>query len=145
MNKDGILIDLSESDKTKFGKEDFSAQSISIWAIESEVNNGGLSQYFLNSSCETAGFVAEALDMIGAPRTADICRRAVATAFPAGLPSTPDAISLAASDFSDETEDKLAALDKEFFGYPHDLTKLLFAFVSKHPAEFGELPEPDDA
>jgi hypothetical protein len=49
MDKNGILIALSESDKTKFGKEDFSAQSVpqkvfsSIWAVESEVNNGGFS------------------------------------------------------------------------------------------------------
>jgi hypothetical protein len=26
-----------------------------IWAVESEVNNGGFSQYFLNSSAEGAG------------------------------------------------------------------------------------------
>jgi hypothetical protein len=75
MNKNGILIALSESDKTRFGKEDFSAQSVpqkvfsSIWAVESEVNNGGFSQYFQNLSSETAGFVGEALDTIGAPKT----------------------------------------------------------------------------
>lgn len=63
MNKNGILLALSESDKTRFGKEDFSAQSVpqkvfsSIWAVESEVNNGGFSQYVLNQSSETAGFV----------------------------------------------------------------------------------------
>lgn len=151
MDKNGILIALSESDKTKFGKEDFSTQSIpqkvfsSIWAVESEVNNGGFSQYFFNSSCETAGFVAQALEAIGAPRTADICRRAIAAAFPDGLPSDPEAIRLAASDFSDETEGSLDALDREFYQYPHDLTKLLFAYVAKHPEEFGELPKPDDA
>ena len=47
--------------------------------------------------------------------------------------------------FSDETEDKLDALDKEFYRYPHNLTELLFAYVAKHPEEFGELPKPDDA
>lgn len=151
MDKNGILIVLSESDKTEFGKHNFSSQSIpqkvfsSIWAVESEVNNGGFSQYFFNSSCETSGFVAEALETIGAPRTADICRRAIAAAFPDGLPSDPEAIRSAASDFSDETEDSLDALDKEFYQYPHDLTQLLFAYVSKHPEEFGELPKPDDA
>jgi hypothetical protein len=92
MNRNGILIDLSDSDRTNFGKVDFRDQSTpqkvfsSIWAVESEVNNGGFSQYFGNRSCETAAFVAEALDKVGAPRTADICRRAVATAFPSGLP-----------------------------------------------------------
>lgn len=151
MNKNEILIALSESDKTKFGTENFSTQSIpqrvlsSVWAIESEVNNGGFAQYFLNSSCETAGFVAEALDTIGAPRTADICKRAIAAAFPTGLPSNLEAISSAASDFSPEIEERLNALDLEFYKYPHDLTELLFAFVSKHPEEFGEVPEPDRA
>jgi hypothetical protein len=151
MDRNGILIALSESDKTQFGKQDFSAQSIpqkvfsSIWAVESEVNNGGFSQYFFNSSCETAGFVAEALETIGAPNTADICRRAIAAAFPDGLPSDPETIGAAASDFSDETGERLNELDQEFYQYPHDLTRLLFAYVSHHPEEFGELPEPDDA
>lgn len=62
MDKNGILITLSQSDKTEFGKHNFAIQSTpqrvfsSIWAVESEVNNGGFSQYFLNSSCETAVF-----------------------------------------------------------------------------------------
>jgi hypothetical protein len=148
--KNHILISLSESEKTQFGKQDFASQSTpqkvfsAIWALESEVNNGGFSQYFLNNSCETAPFVAEALDSIGAPRTADICRRAITTAFPAGLPSSPDAISAAAAEFSDEVMENLGSLDNEFFAYPHNLTDLLFAFVSKHPEEFGELPKADD-
>ena len=151
MDKNEILIDLSESDKTKFGRDAFSAQPFpqkvfsAIWAVESEVNNGGFSQYFLNSSCETAGFVAEALDAIGAPGTADICRRAIEAAFPDGLPSDPEEISSAASDFSEDTEDRLNALDQEFYQYPHNLTELLFAYVSKCPEEFGKLPEPEDA
>src|ERR1700722_6823042 len=116
MDKNGILIELSESDKTKFGKEDCNTQcfpqkvSSSIWALESEVSNGGFSQYFVNLSSETAGFVTEALETIGAPTTADICKRAIAAAFPDGLPSDPEIISSSASDFSAETEDKLEAL-----------------------------------
>src|SRR5580765_992814 len=104
-SKNHILISLSESDKTQFGKQDFATQSTpqkvfsSIWALESEVNNGGFSQYFLNDSAGTAAFIAEALDTIGAPRTADVCRRAIATAFPSGLPSSAEAISTAAADF----------------------------------------------
>lgn len=149
MNKNGILIELSESDKTKFGKEDFDVQSFpqkvfsAIWALESEVNNGGFTQYFRNLSGETSSFVAEALETIGAPSTADVCRRAINSAFPEGLPSDPVEINSAASDFSDEIEDGLGELDNEFFKCPHDLTELLYAYVSKHPEEFGELPKPD--
>src|ERR1700758_382127 len=125
--KNHILIGLSESDKTQFGKEEFAQQSTpqkvfsSIWALESEVNNGGFSQYFLNASCETASFVVEALGTIGAPKTAHICRRAIAAAFPAGLPENPEDISSAAADFSDEIMEVLEPLDNEFFEYPHNL------------------------
>ena len=151
MNKNTALINLSESDRTKFGKEDFSAQSFpqkvfsAIWTAESEINNGGFAQYFQNSSCETAPFVVEAFRAISAPRTADICQRAIAVAFPDGLPIAPDAISAAAADFTDDTTEQLGALDTEFFQYPHNLADLLFTFVSKHPEEFGPLPEVDDA
>jgi hypothetical protein len=96
MDKNNILIDLSESEKTKFGKADFATQSTpqkvfsSIWAVESEVNNGGFSQYFLNSgSAETASFVVHALDAIGAPLTAAICRRAIDCVFPLGCQPRP--------------------------------------------------------
>jgi hypothetical protein len=106
MTKDHILIQLSESENTQFGKEDFALQSLpqkvfsSIWAVESEVNNGGFSQYFLNSSAETAPFVAEALRTIGAPDTASICERAISAAFPAGLPKTVNEIRHLAEEFS---------------------------------------------
>jgi len=133
MNKNRILIDFSQSPSVKFGKSVPRKVFSSVWVVKSEVNNGGFSQYFGNSSAETAAFVAEALDTIGAPRTAHICRRAVACAFPSGLPPAPEQIS----DFSDETLDELASLDDEFTAYPHDLTELLFAYVSAHPEEFG--------
>jgi hypothetical protein len=146
MNKNSILIRLSESEKTKFGKEDFALQSLpqrvfsAIWAVESEVNNGGFSQYFVNSSAESASFVVQALETIGAPETAGICKRAIAAAFPSGLPQTEETIRSVAADFSDEILEQLEPLDQEFFAYPHNLTDLLFAYVSEHPEEFGTLP-----
>jgi Domain of unknown function (DUF4375) len=149
--KNHILIGLSESPHTKFGKEDFAGQSVpqkvfsALWEVESEVNNGGFAQYFANDSAESAHFVVNALRMIGAPKTADICQSAIAAAFPAGLPESEEAIRSAAADFSDEVLEKLEPLDQEFFSYPHNLTDLLFAYVSRHPEEFGTLPEPDDA
>src|ERR1700724_2658687 len=144
--KNHILINLSSSEKTSFGKEDFGRQSFpqkvfsAIWAVEAEVNNGGFSQYFL-SSAESTSFVAEALETVGAPETARICRRAIATAFPGGLPKTEETIRSAAEFFPDEVLAALGRLDKDFFSYPHNLTDLLFAYVSRHPEEFGPLPK----
>jgi Domain of unknown function (DUF4375) len=151
MNKNTILVGLSESKNTKFGKEDFAQQSFpqkvfsAIWAVESQVNNGGFGQYFSNDSAESASFVVEALETIKAPKTASICSRAIAVAFPAGMPQTPETIRSNARDFTKETLDELESLDEEFMAYPHDLTDLLFAYVSKNPEEFGTLPKPDDA
>jgi hypothetical protein len=151
MNKNKILIDLSESEKTRFGKEEFGQQSFpqkvfsAIWAVESEVNNGGFSQYFVNNSAESASFVTKALETIGAPKTANICNRAITTAFPKGLPPTVVTINSVAADFSEEILERLDPLDQEFLAYPHNLTELLFAYVSGHPEEFGTLPKPDDA
>ena len=151
VNKNRILIDLSESNRTGFGKHEFAEQSLpqkvfsAIWAVESEVNNGGFSQYFLNSSAESASIVVEALETIDAPKTASICNRAIVTAYPAGLPAAVESIRSVAADFPDETLEELELLDQEFFAYPHNLTDLLFAYVSSHPEEFGKVPKPDDA
>jgi hypothetical protein len=63
--KNHILIGLSESPRTKFGKQDFASQSVpqkvfsALWEVESEVNNGGFAQYFVNNSAESAHFVAD--------------------------------------------------------------------------------------
>lgn len=79
--------------------------------------------------------------MVGAPKTADLCRRAIAVAFPEGLPSAPKVISTRAEGFSSEVLGRLGALNIEFFGYPDDLTRLLFEYVLRHPEEFGSVPE----
>lgn len=136
---------------TKIGKEEFDRQSIpqkvfsAIWEVEAEVNNGGFSQYFANGSAESASFIVNALETIGAPQTADVCRRAIVVAFPNGLPPTVEAVCSTAEDFPEEILSELEPLDEEFLAYPHNLTDLLFAYVSKHPEEFGKLPKPDEA
>jgi hypothetical protein len=152
VDKNTFLIDLSESAETAYSRgDDFHGQSTpqkvfsAIWALEAEVNNGGFSQYFFNTSNETAGFVVGALETIGAPQTAAICREAISAAFPAGLPVTFEEIRNAAADFPDDVEAKLDALDQKFFQYPHPLTDLLFAYVAMHPKEFGEVPKIEGA
>jgi hypothetical protein len=151
MNKNELLIQLSESDRTRIGKQDFGEQSFpqqvftAVWEVESEVNNGGFAQYFSNESAESAGFVVRALKEIGAPRTADICERAIVKAFPNGLPAAVEAIRASAEEFPEAVLSALGDLDQEFYSYPNDLTALLFAFVAAHPEEFGVLPEPSDA
>jgi hypothetical protein len=80
------------------------------------------SQYFFSSSGESASFLVEALETVGAPKTADICKCAIAAAFPSGLPQSVEEIRSASADFPDDVLEKLKTLDQEFFSYPHDLT-----------------------
>ena len=147
MDKNSILIALSESEVVDFGKVDFALQSppqkvfSCIWALESEVNNGGFLQYFQNGSCETAGIVCEALRLIGAERMAALSAKAIDTAFPAGLPDDPEEISSLASSLTEEIRFQLDEIDAEFMRYPDNLTELLFTYVMTHENTFGPVSD----
>src|SRR5262245_14622428 len=51
---------------------------LAVEALEREVNNGGYSQFFGNSSHEFAPMIVTAMRAIGCPKTADITRDAIA-------------------------------------------------------------------
>src|ERR1700712_1009598 len=83
MNKNRFLIQLSESTQTDFGRVDFFEQPKSqqvfsaIWALESQVNNGGFLQYFVSSDFDSARFAPTALHRVGAHACASIVERAL--------------------------------------------------------------------
>lgn len=143
MNKNSFLIDLSESDRTDFGRVDFDSQSeeqkvfSAIWELEAEVNNGGFLQYFENDRGEAVGFAVTALQRIGANKCAGIVERAIHTACNGVIPSDAGAWEMLTEAITDETSEKLEGLDQEFFAYPDNLTELLFEFVRAHPETFG--------
>lgn len=56
-----------------------------VGSLEAEVNNGGFDQFFFNSLSDRTPEIIQALELIGASRTADIVKRAAAK-FPAGMP-----------------------------------------------------------
>ncbi|WAC63707.1 DUF4375 domain-containing protein [Pseudoxanthomonas sp. SL93] len=120
MDKNNILIQLSESDRTDYGRVDFSAQSqhqqvfSAIWSIESQVNSGGFESFFEYEDPLLVAFTPEALRAIGAVNCAGIVDRAIS----------------AGSGSLDE-------LDAEFYDYPDDLTDLLYKYVYANPATFG--------
>ncbi|HEV2495049.1 MAG TPA: DMP19 family protein [Terriglobia bacterium] len=143
MDKNRFLIELSESKRTDFGKVGFAGQSeeqkvfSAIWTLESEINNGGIKQYFENDGGETVGFAAAALKRIGANQCAGIVERAVSTICAGSVPSDAHGWEKLIAGMSDETGEILEGLDSEFYRYPDNLTELLFEFVRKHPEVFG--------
>src|SRR5579872_2152357 len=50
---------------------------IAIEALETEVNNGGYEQFFINSSNQYASVIVETLVRIGCHRTAEITQKAI--------------------------------------------------------------------
>jgi len=151
IDKNAFLIDLSESNRVEFGRVDFPQQSelqkvfSAIWALESQVNNGGFAQYLASSVGDTAEFAPRALQTIGALACAKVVERALRTASAAPLPDDQSARESLVESLSQKALDRLDELDKEFFAYPDNLTELLFAFVGKNPKTFGPNPEDGDA
>lgn len=102
------------------------------WELQTQVNNGGFFQYFLNTSSWTVPSVCDALQAIGATETAAIVNAAIATVG-RDLPWGDDEVrrqKLAALPRTVRRE--LDSLDQNFFRYPNDLTTLLYRYASKH-------------
>ncbi len=92
--------------------------------LEAQVNNGGFDQYFFNSSGGNAAATIEALDALGAHKTAAIVRRACAK-FPGGMPpkdwdERQEVLETVSPD-SEAFEDD----DEAFLKYEDDLAGLL--------------------
>ena len=146
MDKNKFLVDLSESPMVEFGRVDFSDQSecqrvfSAIWALESQVNNGGFLQYFSSSDFDTAEFAPEALRRIGANQCAAIVDQALAALPAQPLPKTQDECEALVASLGDDTRERFSELDDQFITYPDSLTDLLFAFVAANPNVFGKAP-----
>ena len=133
LTKNAVLISISESDRSDFGRVDFAAQSpdqqvfSAIWALESAVNCDGFASYFATDD-DSITFAPQALDIIGAAQAASIVRRA--------LELPPES----SDELTDEQLEELEVLDQAFMEYPDDLTALLYDFVAARPESFGAIP-----
>ena len=98
--------------------------------LEAEVNNGGFHQFFSNSSGEYVRETTQALLDIGAHKTCELLKRAIAIGFPSGYPSDASQYESAVADFDDVVDD-LHALDQEFFAYAEPLSDLVNEYLNK--------------
>src|SRR5579863_2130168 len=80
---DSLVLAFEEGIIQKFKREGENGLSeperviLAIEALEREVNNGGYSQFFENSSRYFAPWIVWALETIGCPQTARISQRAI--------------------------------------------------------------------
>lgn len=131
------LIRLAESPNIRFWRVDYDQLSfpervfVLIWELESEVNNGGFHQYFLNSTGARAPHIVEALKAVGAVQTAALVQEAIAQV--GSIPwSDATARKAIMNALSSDVIEKLNKLDQSFYAYPNDLTELLYRYVDKH-------------
>jgi len=108
-----------------------------IWILEGQVNNGGLDQYYFNSSGDYAADAVASLDAIGAKHTANLVRQANAMFGEAG-PSPERFVRQDQLEALDEADQKrLGELDQAFYKYHDKLDVLLKAYVRAHKEAFG--------
>ena len=102
-----------------------------------ETNNGGLHQFFFNDAGKLAPDALRGLEMVRAPATASILRRAMSV-FPDGV--VPAELSerrqFLCEVLTPEQEKLLDGLTTEFFQSSEPVADLFDAYVERHPEEF---------
>ena len=127
--------------KTKYG-EDMSVLSESerifyiTQTLEMEVNNGGFSQFFCNSSGNFSNELVSAFTAIGANVAATICQKAI-SAFGRDIPVDSDEREKMLDELeSDEIDEILEECDSAFYDYEDNLNELNYNFVMKNKESF---------
>ena len=127
--------------KTQYG-EDMSVLSEAerifyiTQTLEMEVNNGGFSQFFYNSSGNFSNELVGAFTAIGANATAAICQKAI-SAFGRDIPVDRDEREEMLDELeNDEIDEILEECDSAFCDYEDDLNQLNYDFVMKNKELF---------
>ena len=104
--------------------------------LEREINNGGFHQFYWNSSGDYANETVDALNKIGAEKTAGIVNKANSE-FPKGIvPSDRQKRWSKMKLISENSKTNWDKCNDEFYKYQDNLTELLIAFVIKNKADF---------
>lgn len=128
--------------KTQYG-EDMSVLSAAervfyiTQTLEMEVNNGGFSQFFYNSSGNFSNELVGAFSSIGANTTAAICQRAI-DAFGRDIPvDRYERQEMLDELESDELDEVLGECDNAFYAYEDNLNELNYNFAMENKEQFN--------
>jgi hypothetical protein len=101
---------------------------LAVEGLEREVNNGGYSQFFGNSSGEFAPVIEAALRAINCPKTADITRDAIAALRVDRV--TAETVAAAALGDDEAIQQTLAACDDRYFANDEPIADRLFRWIA---------------
>lgn len=106
---------------------------LAVEALEREVNNGGYSQFFLNSSHDFVDVIEEALVAIGCPKTADLTQRAIkALNIRDGVTGEKAEAVMVADD--EAVREALDACDAGYYDNDEPIADRLFAWIRNNKA-----------
>ena len=108
---------------------------LAVEALEREVNNGGYSQFFQNSSREYVSIIVNGLRRIGCQDTADLTARAIAALGVSEL--TPDAVGGAMAIADSEREKTLNQCDHEYYAGAEPIAPQLLAFIKAKKSDIN--------
>lgn len=109
-----------------------------IWALETEVNNGGYNQFYFNSSGQFYKYLPDALKLVGANKFADLTKRANET-FEKENPKITQYQDGTLEGFSKSYDDNpLNDYDTEFYELyqTENLQQIQVDFIRKNKKEF---------
>ncbi len=107
------------------------------YRVDEQVCNGGWSQFFTNSNKTQADFAPAALSTIGAERSSNLAKSALAVLADAGGWQSPDTLHERLK--QEGIRDKLNALDSEFFDVARraePVLSLLDLYAAKNATHF---------
>lgn len=103
---------------------------LAVEAMEREVNNGGYSQMFFNSSREHVSFLVRALELIGCTETAAISMEAISVLnLPSGF--TADDVQDASMALSADAEAILEECDSRYYMNTEPIASNLFDYIER--------------
>lgn len=115
---------------------------VCVFTMIAETNNGGLHQFYINSSGDLALETADAFERIGASRIAEIMRQTNTVFGRNGPPRNRSARCAEIFSLPIELQDeKLGPLTQAFFNCEDDCYDLLYSYILAHRNEFFEPAE----
>ena len=104
--------------------------------LEREVNNGGFSQYFINSSGNYAHETIKSLQTIGANTTADLLQNAIDQFPDHKVPKNRDERMELVKSNEEKANEVWEELNQKFYQYTDNLNDLNINYIKKNRNEF---------
>lgn len=133
---DSLVLAFEQAIQQKAAHQPISREEryvLAVEALEREVNNGGYSQFFLNSSHDFVDVIEEALVAIRCPKIAALTRRAIESLRIQGAVTGEKAEAVVLRE-DDAVRQALDACDNDYYENDEPIADLLFAWIKENRA-----------